>query len=130
MPSEKTAKPAPGVAAEPPKYVSPRPPAVVLWRNAPGGDAYPAIVTQVGRHAISVMLFPPESRVGVPKDGVRHVGDPWNKQHGINADSGVWDYTDETKLIRALAASKIPGLDGNVQPLAQEASVILASYLR
>lgn len=88
---------------QPEKYAMPTPPAVVVWRNCPGGDPANAIVTKLGRSAISVMLFPPDSRVGVPKDGVRFVDDPANKANG-NSDSGVWDYTDETKLISDLVA--------------------------
>ena len=89
---------------KPAVFVMPKPPAVVVWRNAPGGETSFAIVTKYGRNAISVMIFPPESRVGVPKDGVRFTDDPWNKTQGINADSGIWEYTEETAQLRALMA--------------------------
>ena len=82
----------------------PKPSPIVVWRNAPGGESFNAIVTQINRNSISLMLFPPESRVGVPKDGVRFIDDPWNKTNGINADAGVWEFTTETLLLHRLAA--------------------------
>lgn len=84
-------------------FVMPKAPAIVLWRNAPGATPSYAVVTAYGRHAISVAVCVPDSRIVVPKDGVRFVLDPWNQANGINADSGVWDYTDETKVVRILA---------------------------
>ena len=86
-------------------FVMPIPPALVLWRNAPGGESAYGMVTKYNRHSVSLAIFVPESRVVVPKDGVRFVGDPWNKTQGINADSGVWDYLDETKQFHALQAT-------------------------
>lgn len=83
-------------------WTMPRPGALVLWQNAPGGGSCFAVVTQVGRNAINVMLFPPDSRLGIPKDSVRHVDDPWNLVHGVNADAGVWDHTDADKEFAAL----------------------------
>jgi hypothetical protein len=85
-------------------YVMPRPPAVVVWRAAPGGESNYAVVTKYGRHAIALMIFPSDSRVGVPKESVRFIGDPWNKINGISPDSGVWEFTDETKRLMALEA--------------------------
>lgn len=93
----------PPTTTKKPEYVMPRPPAIVAWKNAPGvPDSY-AVVTAYGKNAVGVMVFPPESRVGVPKDNVRFVDDPRNVASGINPDSGVWDYTDESKAIRVLA---------------------------
>lgn len=80
-------------------FQMPTPGSLVIWFAAPGGDACVAAVTKIGRRAISVMLFPPDSRVGQPKDSVRHVDDPWNKIYDINPDSGVWDFTPEHKLL-------------------------------
>ena len=91
-------------AVEPAKYQMPTPPAVVVWRNAPGGEPNYAVVTKVGRQAVSLMIFPTDSRVGVPKDGVRFVGDPDNR-HLALSDAGVWDYTDESKLLQKLAGA-------------------------
>lgn len=107
------------IPAQPPKYTMPTPTPVVVWSNAPGGEAVYGIVTKVGRRAISLMLFPSESRVGVPKDSVRHVGDPDNKAQA-NSDSGVWDYTDESKLIRALASVVFPDGEGHTAPMSPE----------
>ena len=87
------------------EFKMPAPPAVVLWRNAPGGETAYAVVTKYNRNSVSLAIFVPESRVVVPKDGVRFVGDPWNKTQGINADSGVWDYLDETKQFHAMQAT-------------------------
>lgn len=83
------------------QYEMPVPPPVVVWRNAPGGEPNYAIVTKYGRHAVSLMIFPPESRVGVPKDGVRFIDDPHLRLNALT-DSGIWEYTDETKLIQDL----------------------------
>lgn len=82
------------------KWQMPAPPAIVIWRNAPGGETAYAIVTKYNKQSVSVMIFPPDSRIGVPKDGVRFIDDPWNKIQGLNADSGVWDFTDEHKVLR------------------------------
>lgn len=79
-------------------YEMPQPPPVVVWRDAPGGESNYAIVTKYGRSAISVMIFPPDSRVGVPKDGVRFIDDPANRRTGVG-DAGIWEYTSETNLI-------------------------------
>lgn len=88
----------------PPKnaYVMPRPPAVVVWRNAPGGETNFAIVTKYGRSAISLLIFPSESRVGVPRDGVRFALDPALKGQAF-ADSGIWEFTEESILLRTIA---------------------------
>ena len=103
--------PSPKSTAAPEKKVEwqmPRPPAVVLWRNAPGGETAYAVVTKYNRNSVNLAIFAPDSRVVVPKDGVRFVNDPWNKVHGINAESGVWDYTEESLLIRKLLERTVP----------------------
>lgn len=94
--------PSAGGSVNPSEWKMPHPPAIVLWRNAPGGEVSYAIVTKYNKQSISVMIFPPESRVGVPKDGVRHFDDPWNKIQGLNSDSGVWEYTYEDRELAAL----------------------------
>lgn len=93
-----------GAGKAEPKWKMPRPGALVVWRNAPGAAPVHAVVTQIGRNAINVMIFPPDSKVGIPKDSVRHVDDPWNKQYGINADAGCWEHTDEYKRLQAIEA--------------------------
>lgn len=101
MPAPKTGQPsAGGSAPKPGDYVMPKPLDTVVWSNAPGGESYYALVTKVGRNAISLMVFPTESRVGVPKESVRFISDPWNAKNGVNADAGVWDFTDEQKLLQ------------------------------
>ncbi len=85
-------------------YVMPRPPAVVVWRAAPGGESNYALVTKYGRHAVALMIFPSDSRVGVPKESVRFVGDPWNKTNGISPDTGIWEYTQESLDLQRLLA--------------------------
>ncbi len=92
----------------PAEYKMPDPPAVVVWRNDPSGDSSYAIVTRYNRYSVNLMIFPPDSRVGVPKDGVRFEDDPWNKTNGINPDSGVWGYTAESLLLAKLAGGIHP----------------------
>lgn len=99
-----TAKPA--TAEKKAEWRMPKPPAIVLWRNAPGGDTAYAIVTKYNKHSVSLAIVVPESRVVVPKDGVRFIDDPWNKTNGINADSGVWEYTEEHLLLVSLLQPK------------------------
>lgn len=82
-------------------YKMPRPTTIVQWQHAPGGEFSPAIVTRVGRTAISVMVFPTESRVGVPKDGVSHVSDPRAKTM-VAPESGLWDFTEEYRVVQKL----------------------------
>jgi len=110
----------PPVAKKPvPPYVMPVPPAMVVWRNAPGGEPNYAAVTRLGKSAISVMIFAPESRVGTPKDGVRHISDPLNANQGLS-DSGVWEFTEESKQLRILQDRFVPGPDGSVKPMPHE----------
>lgn len=80
-------------------YKMPAPPAIVLWLNARGAEKLYAVVTKVGRSAISVGVFAPESRGAVPKEAVRYIDDPEVKEHGAHPDYGVWDFTDEHKLL-------------------------------
>lgn len=96
---EAPSAPSATVPAKPIPFRMPTPPPIVVWRNAPGGEACYAAVTKRNKNSVSLLLWPPDQRVGVPKEGVRHVSDPWNKTQGINADSGVWDYTDESKVL-------------------------------
>ena len=84
---------------------------LVLWRHTPDGEASPAAVTRVGQNAIAVMIFPPDSRAGIPKDGVMHVSDPRAKTLA-QPDAGLWDYTDETKLLMRLADALAVEHDG------------------
>jgi len=85
-----------------PLFVMPYPAPVVVWRTGPGCESAFAVVTKVGRHAIDVLVFPAEIRVGVPKTGVRHASDPWHKLHGLDVNAGVWEPTDETRTIETL----------------------------
>jgi len=83
-------------------FTMPTPAPVVIWRPGVAAEPAFAIVTAVGRNAIDVLVFPPESRVGVPKTGVKHVSDPWHLKHGLDVYAGVWEPTDETLKIEAL----------------------------
>lgn len=76
------------------EYVMPRPTDIVRWQHVPGSEFNPAVVTQRGRSAISIMVFPPESRFGTPKSGVLHVSDPRAKTL-VSVGDGLWDYTEE-----------------------------------
>lgn len=103
--SDPKAQTTPSAAQKPPEYRMPTPPAIVIWRNAPGDDAAaPAAVTKRGKSAVSLMVFPPDSRVGVPKDAVRFIDDPIVKKSGINPSDGVWDYTPEYRLLLSVVA--------------------------
>ncbi len=66
----------------------------VLWSHAPGSDVAPAVVTAVGPFAISVTIFPENSRGGLPRDGVRHVSDPALAK--LQSEAGVWRHTERT----------------------------------
>ena len=92
----------PGGVESAKSFQMPRPPAIVVWRNAPNGDSAFAVVTKYNRNSVNLAIFPPDSRVMVPKEGVRFTDDPWNKTNGINADAGVWDFTDEKKQFHAM----------------------------
>lgn len=97
MPSpQKPSQPSPK-----PGFVMPRPGSIVMWTHAPGGEPSVAAVTKIGRQAISVMVFPPDSPRGVPKDGVRHIDDPWLKTN-LSPESGMWDFTEEAKRLAAV----------------------------
>jgi hypothetical protein len=100
-------------AKRPEKYRAPTPNlGPVLWSHIPGGEQSSAIVTRAGRDAIDVIIFPPESRIGIPKSGVVYVGDP-RAATMVSPESGFWDFTAESKklaelsaLIESLTASK------------------------
>jgi hypothetical protein len=78
---------------------------LVVWRHTPDSEPYAAVVTKRGKTAISVMVFPPDSRGGLPKDGVLHINDPRLKGTQASPDSGCWDFTDATKELKALVDS-------------------------
>jgi hypothetical protein len=89
---------------KPDKYRAPTPDlGPVLWSHVPGGEQSSAIVTRAGRDAIDVIIFPPESRIGIPKSGVVYVGDP-RAATMVSPESGFWDYTNESKRITKLEA--------------------------
>lgn len=127
---ESTVPPQAKAPATPAPFVQPLAPAVVLWRPSPGADPAFAVITRHGKHANSLLVFPTESRGGIPKDGVRHVDDPWNYTAGIQADSGVWDFTDESKILRTLATRLIGDESGMVAPIPPEAVALLKSLLK
>lgn len=72
-----------------------------IWRPRPGGEPAPALITYVGSRAVSCVIFPPDSRQFLLRDGVRHESDPeLSNPHA--SDAGCWDYTEEQKQIRML----------------------------
>jgi len=98
------------------KFVMPYPAPFVVWRTSPNGDAAFAVVTHVHRNAIDVLVFPQESRVGVPKTGVRYAADPWHKINGLDPSAGVWEPTSETTLIETLR-DELDGLVREIEDL-------------
>ena len=96
----------------PSKFRSPRCPlGLVLWSPGLNMEWFPAIATQVGGECIRVMVFPVESRVAMVKDSVRHVSDPMFPRL-LDQTGGVWDYTDEYKLLAAVAQIVMPDKEG------------------
>lgn len=75
-----------------------------LWYPRPGGSPAPAMITFVGFRAVNVVVFPPDSRAGHPRDGCRHVSDP-ELANPNASEGGCWDYTDEQKRLAALEAN-------------------------
>lgn len=90
--------PSPAVKEAPKPYRMPRPGSIVMWRSAPGGDTLPAAVTRVGKTSLNLMVFPPDSRGAMPKDGVRHATDP-SLATMLDQDVGVWEHTPEFTLM-------------------------------
>lgn len=81
---------------------------IVLWRHArQASEPAPAIVTRVGQQALSVIIFPTESKVGITRDGVRHCTDP--ALATIQSDAGVWEYTDGDRVVVEVASAARPG---------------------
>jgi hypothetical protein len=91
-----------------------------VWRHSPGHAATAAQVTRVGREAVSLILFPPDSRGGVVKDGVRFIGDPELPRLAHN-DTGCWDYTARQKLVNVVLDGLLPDSEGNVQAIPKDA---------
>lgn len=76
-----------------------------VWRAATNPqdpvEPVPAIITQVGQRSVMLTVFAPDNRGGLPKDGVRHIGDPELGDHP-NYEGGCWDFTDDHKRIAGL----------------------------
>jgi hypothetical protein len=49
------------------------------------------MVTAIGERSVSLTIFAPDNRGGIPKDGVRHCSDPDNRMHP-GYDGGSWDF--------------------------------------
>lgn len=81
---------------------------VVLWFYGPDKrDRVTAIVTGVGNQAIDVIAFPRDTLRGTPKHGCRHYTDPGfssQVEESENFKMGVWDFTDEHKLLKNIEA--------------------------
>jgi hypothetical protein len=71
-----------------------------LWRYAPGAEPSAALVTRVNRETVSVIVFPPDSRGGSPRDGVRHSSDPRVPKLATSNDTGVWDYCEDHRPVK------------------------------
>ena len=74
----------------------------VMWSHEPGTmhKSEPGIVTMVGSGSICVTVWPPGSRVGVVKSGVRHMHDP--NLRNVISHEGVWDYTERDKTLNTI----------------------------
>lgn len=80
---------------------------IVLWRHGrQANEPAPAIVTRVGMNAVSVIIFPTESKVGITRDGVRYCTDP--ALATVQSDAGVWDYTDGDRAGEMMAVLAKP----------------------
>lgn len=89
----------------------------VLWKHSTASpDPAAAIVTRVSPDAISVLIFPTESRAGIPKDAVRHADDPANDT--LISDAGVWEQTEDAKLLASVLVLGAGTTKGNSKPAA------------
>lgn len=96
----------------PAQYKAPRAPlGLVLWSAGIGHEWFPAIATKVGDNSIRVMVFPIDSRVAMVRDSVRHASDPQFPML-LDKTGGIWDYTDEHKLLAGLAQIALTDEDG------------------
>lgn len=84
-------------------YTPPKAPlGIVKWSPGLNCNWFTAMVTQNVGATIRVMVFPIDSRVAIVKDGVRFHEDPlFPKMH--DQTSGIWDFTDEYKLLAGLS---------------------------
>lgn len=86
---------------------------VIVWYSDCDKSTEPVagMATSVGDRAITITLFD-KNRVGlVPLDGVRHLSDPWLKEH--RDENGAWDYHPLDLIVR----DKIQGLEAKIQKL-------------
>lgn len=73
----------------------------VLWFNKADRNTAPraAVVTlSDGRGVLTVAVLHPNATIMDSKPGVRHLDDPWLKDHPDPADrNGAWDYVVDAK---------------------------------
>lgn len=61
------------------------------WKPDRHSQPILAFITKVGVDSVSLTIFAPDNRAGIPKDGVRHISDPViDDQPGY--DAGCWDF--------------------------------------
>lgn len=76
---------------------------VVKWSPGNGSGWFPAIVSKVSLNTITVAVLRPSATTFIAYDSVRHIDDPGFKKLADPAKTGVWDYSDETKLLARVA---------------------------
>ena len=77
----------------------------VVWAHSKEriNEGAAGFVTAVGNETVNLIFLPTDSRGGVPRDGVRHVGDPKNQR--IESDAGVFDLSPFHKRVVAIEAA-------------------------
>lgn len=99
---------------------------VVKWSPGNGSGWVPAIVSKVSGATIAVAVLRSGATSFISYDAVRHVGDPYFAKLADPTKTGVWDYTDETKLLAAIAKAAF-GIAG-ASAICPSLSDLLAAY--
>jgi hypothetical protein len=76
-----------------------------IWMPSPYGEPSPAMITQIGKRTLNLIVFSPDSKVGHLRDGVRHASDPDLTRTVASGEAGCWDYTSDQKRIFELERS-------------------------
>lgn len=82
---------------------------IVLWYPDGDQDAqpYPAVVTAVGQHALSLSIIDRIFKTFQVKDGVHHISEDYCRRQETK-EAGGWDHTPETKRLEQLFAELAP----------------------
>jgi hypothetical protein len=101
------------MSVKPPVFKAPVPSEglIVKWSAGVGHKWFPAIVTKTGGNAIDVSVFPVETNRTTPHDSVRHAADPQFPRL-LDQKGGIWDFTDEYKLLIGIAQLLLPDSAG------------------